>query len=162
MEDLPKNIDVIDFTEKEPENKVEPVILKEAKVEQNVSKYEPDIKEIKKEEIKKFNEDPKTKDFKVKLVTKTTILSFYVIIAVLLLLLFVNIVWHNTIFNKLADKEFNPIISNQINPNITANITANVTTNVNVPTSNEFYNNFTINLTVILPNNLNLNITNSS
>ena len=158
MEDLPREIETIDLTEKE---NVKPVTTeKEIKAEQNVSKYEPDVKEIKKKEIKKFNENPKTKEFGVKLITKTTIYSFYLIIFLLLVLLTLNIFWHNTIFNKLAERDFSTIINNE--PNITSNLTANVNASVNIPTTNEFYNNFTINLTVVLPDNLNLNITNSS
>jgi hypothetical protein len=136
-------IETIDFTEKEVKEEIKskplPIIQEPKEIP----------KEIKKQEIKSFNENPDTKKFGVKLYFKKHIISLYIIIFILLLLLSVNMIWHNSILERFSNKDFSPI--NNITTNVTAEFTEGADNN-NI--TNNVYNNYTImNNFTILNNN---------
>jgi hypothetical protein len=95
-------------------------IIPEKKEEKTIEK---EIKEVKKKNIEDFNDNETTKRYGVQLISKKTLIWFYVIIGILILILSINMIWKNNILDKFSDKDFSPTINNEITPNISAEFT---------------------------------------
>ena len=117
------------------------------------------IKEEKKQEIKEFNDNPRTKEYGVKLVSRKTYAGIWIFASLLILLLFINMIWGNSILSKVANKDFKvdvglgDIIMNSSNENI-----------YNHTIINNNYNNYTIvnNNTIAFPEEILIKMENSS
>lgn len=139
--------ETIEFPVSKPEPKREPDYkpLPQSPQETRVSKRQV---------IEEFNNKPETKQYGVKLISKKTLASMWIVIGLLILLFSINMVWSNVNTGKLANKDFsfnsNPQIDN------------NYTNEFNHTTVN--HNNYTIvnNNTIILPDELLIKLQNST
>ena len=87
-------------------------------------------KEEKKEEIKKFNENPATKNFGVMAISKKTYYGLWIFAGVILFLFALNIIWSNVLYAG-KDMGTNITINNQQEtPNIPINVENNNTHNI--------------------------------
>jgi len=115
--------------------------------EDKKEKVIPEAPKIK-EEIKKFNENPVTKQYGIVAMKKTTYVGIWIFAVVCILLFAINMIWYNSI---LSSKEF----TNNINVD---------TPDVNMTNieANNVFNNFTINNTIIFPNNITIKCINQT
>ena len=110
---------------------------------EQIADSKEDFSRRKNEEIKKFNDNPITKEYGVKAISKKLYLTSIIILILFLGLLTANMVWKNSILGKLTEKEFGTNVN--IAPDNITVIDADQTTNNNQ--YNEtfiIYNNITI------------------
>jgi hypothetical protein len=117
---------------------------KEVEPEQPVQEVVPMKRTERKEVIKEFNDDPRTRQYGAKLVDKKIYISIWVIAGFLILILSINMIWGNLLFGKLTDKDF----SVNVQP-------SNV--NMTDADTNNIFNNYTIVNNITLPSNLTVN-----
>lgn len=142
IDDITNQIDNLNEEKKEKEEvKTKPLLV----VSSTLPK-EP-TKEERKEQIQDFNkklsENPEAKVYNVRLISNKSFKWMIAIIIILSLLFMGVLVWKNIIFHDLTERNFNPIVNNNLYP---PNETTNVTTNVNAPTTNnnEYKNYFNV------------------
>lgn len=159
-EDLIIKNQEIPKVEATPEVKQAPNIPpEEIKVKQVVSNYGPDIKDVKKNNVKEFNESEGAKFHGVKAVNKVKYAVIITFAVLFFILLAIQVIWGNHNLSLIAKKDLSPTINNNnqidVQPaNVTANISSPITNN------NYIYNNITVNATIVLPNNLSIKVQN--
>ena len=134
-----------------PEEEVKPEV--EVKKPQEEPKEEPQsFKQVRKENIREFNDKPGTKQYDAKLIPNGRIVGAWIVIITLILILTISMIWGNTLKSKFLDKDFSTNVN--IEPtNVSVEVTdADVTNNDYV---HNIYINQTIvnNVTVINPGN---------
>jgi hypothetical protein len=97
-----------------------------------------------KEAIKEFNQDPRTREYGARLVDKKIYISIWIIAGFLILILSINMIWGNLLLGKLTDKDF----SVNVQPSNVSMTDADI---------NNIFNNFTIVNNITLPSNLTVN-----
>jgi len=115
---------------------IEPTLKKLKDYKQEPPKPLP--KEEKNEEIKKFNQDPRTKVNKVRAIKKGTFWFLIILITILSLALLINVFWFNISFAS-GKMQGNVTVNNDIQVN-----TPDVPVTVEADVNN--YNNHTINI----------------
>jgi hypothetical protein len=131
--DIPSNKEV-----KEPEQRKEEVVP---------SQRTETPRETKKEIMREFNENPRTREYGAKLVDKRFYVFLWIIsgILILLVLLFaVDMVWGKVLLSKFSEKDF----SVNVNPS---------DVNVTDADTNNIFNNYTIINNVTIPSNITVN-----
>jgi len=124
----------------------EPKYIEEPK---EIPKEDPIPPVTKREIIKEFNNKPETKQYDAKLIPNSKMLGIWIFMGLLILILLIGMIWGNTLKSKFLDKDFSPIINNNIaQPNVSF---TDAGTTENTYTINN-YNNFTILNNVTVPN----------
>jgi len=108
---------------------------------EQIADSKEDFSRRKNEEIKKFNDNPITKEYGVKAISKKLYLTSIIILILFLGLLTANMVWKNSILGKLTEKDFGT------NVNIAPD-------NITVVDSDQTTNNNQYNETFIIYNNI--------
>jgi hypothetical protein len=153
-----KEIEIIDIPPVEPTTEEKEKIINNLKIseedkknvnpqerEETFAKPELSKKKIEKRDaIKEFNENPKTREYGAKLIDKKLYISLLVIAGAFIMLLSINMIWGNLLLGKFSDKDF----SVNVQPSNVSMTDADI---------NNIFNNLTIVNNVTIPSNITLN-----